>query len=513
MKFKAALFKANSIAFISSFCVMIIELVAARIMAPYIGVSLYTWTSIIGVILAGIALGNYAGGKLADRYPNTLVLALIFFIGSLLTLAILPVMKLVAGADWFNSLPVMLNFVVKVCCIFLLPAFVLSATSPVVIKLALADIRQTGGTVGLIYAFSTAGAILGTFLTGFYLILWFGTRTLVLITAAVLFLTGILIATLWRVPKVAGSRRSTITKFLSAIIVLALGGQMFFFPQIWQESFTKESDYYAIRVTPANSNADVLFLDRLEISYIIPDDPKYLAYDYLKVIANLIAYSSQANPTPATLHLGAGGYALPRYMEATYPGSKNDVIEIDPEVTRVNYELLGLPRTTKIKSYNEDARLFFIQQQIGNQYDFIIGDVFKDFATPYHLTTLEFDKIIKANLKNGGIYLVNIIDDYESGKYMPSFVYTLKHAFNYVYLLDPIQNASGLSNFIIAASDQPISLENYITFLSRRGDSISAGRPWTESEMTKLLTERNPILLTDDHAPTDILVAPLISGR
>jgi hypothetical protein len=96
---------------------------------------------------------------------------------------------------------------------------------------------------------------------------------------------------------------------------------------------------------------------------------------------------------------------------------------------------------------------------------------------------------------------------------MPSFVYTLKHAFNYIYLLDPIQNASGLSNFIIAASDQPISLENYITFLSRSGDSASSGHPWTNAEITKLFTERSPILLTDDHAPTDILVAPLISGR
>ena len=75
MQRSTALLKANIIVFISSFCVMVIELIAARMMAPSIGVSLYTWTSIIGVILAGIALGNFTGGKIADKYPSPLVLA------------------------------------------------------------------------------------------------------------------------------------------------------------------------------------------------------------------------------------------------------------------------------------------------------------------------------------------------------------------------------------------------------------------------------------------------------
>jgi len=122
MRHISTLWKANTIAFISSFCVMVIELIAARLLAPYIGVSLYTWTSIIGVILAGIALGNYLGGKVADRYPSPSVLALIFFTGALLTITILPTIKVVTSNDWFGHLPIMLNFVLKTSCIFLLPA-------------------------------------------------------------------------------------------------------------------------------------------------------------------------------------------------------------------------------------------------------------------------------------------------------------------------------------------------------------------------------------------------------
>jgi len=150
------LWRANAIAFISSFCVMVIELIAARIMAPHIGVSLYTWTSIIGVILAGIAIGNFVGGKIADKYPHPSVLAIIFLAGSLSTIAVLPFVKIVAAADWFSEMPLMLNYVLKTTCIFFLPAVILSMVSPLVIKLTLPDVKKTGGVVGTIYAFSTA---------------------------------------------------------------------------------------------------------------------------------------------------------------------------------------------------------------------------------------------------------------------------------------------------------------------------------------------------------------------
>ena len=167
------LWKANTIVFISSFCVMVIELIAARIMAPYIGVSLYTWTSIIGVILAGIALGNFVGGIIADKYPRPFVLVAIFLIGSLATIVVLPFVKVVAYAGWFNGLPLILSFMLKTACVFFLPAVILSMVSPLVIKITLPDIGKTGGVVGTIYAFSTVGAILGTFMTGYFFILWF----------------------------------------------------------------------------------------------------------------------------------------------------------------------------------------------------------------------------------------------------------------------------------------------------------------------------------------------------
>lgn len=507
----STLWKANAIVFVSSFCVMVIELIAARIMAPHIGVSLYTWTSIIGVILGGIALGNYLGGKIADRYPSPMVLTAIFFTGGLLTIAILPATQLVTSGDWFGDLPVMWNFILKTSFIFFLPAIILSMVSPMVIKLTLADLGQTGGIVGTIYACSTAGAILGTFMTGFYLILWFGTGMIVWLVAGVLISMGIITWFSWRIP---GRWRLSLKNFIIwtvAIEVVLTSIFLFRLRESWQEDYTKESNYFTIQVWDAGGNYKVLVLDHLIQGYVIPDYPTVLKYDYLKVFEEIVRYLTVENPAPRVLHLGGGTYSFPRYMETIYPESVNEVVEIDPAVTQVAHEQLGLPLGTSIKTYNQDARLFLIRRKTGDKYDIVIGDVFNDRSTPYHLTTLEFDKLVKANMEEDGIYLVNIIDDYQQGRYMPSFIHTLRQAFKYVYLFTTGEGweETPIDTFVIAATDHRIDLVDYNKFITSAGSLKATGEPYDEIKLEEYLAERQPILLTDDHAPTDIMVAEL----
>ncbi len=492
---------------------MVIELIAGRILAPHIGVSLYTWTSIIGVILAGIALGNYIGGKIADRYPSPLLLASIFFAGGLSTIAILPATELVTSADLFDNLPVMWDFTLKTSFIFLLPAIILSMVSPLVIKLTLAHLGQTGGIVGTIYACSTAGAILGTFMTGFYFILWFGTRMLVWVVAAVLLLTGIIVWFSWRVP---GRWHLSLKNFIIWMVIIEVvltSVFLFQFRESWQENYTAESNYQTIRVVDIGNNIKELFLDHLCQSIIIPEDPTLLGYDYLYIFAEIVKYVTREDTKARVLHLGGGAYSFPRYMEAIYPGSVNEVVEIDSMVTRVAHEELGLPLETSITTYNQDARLFLIQRKTGAKYDIVIGDIFNDKSTPYHLTTLEFNNLVKANMEEDGIYLVNIIDDYERGRYLPSFVYTLRHTFNYVYLFLIIGESEesekvGITTFVIAATDHQINLDDYWQCILEGGKKKAVGYP-QEVRLEEYPFNRESILLIDDHAPTDILVAPI----
>src|SRR5579859_924458 len=184
------------VVFVSSCCTLILELVAGRILAPFIGVSLYTWTSIIGVVLAGISLGNYLGGRIADRWPERRTLGILLVAGGLASLAILPLINIATAIptgdliDPSNRLggvlPIdraallILRIVLITTLIFFPPSFILGMVSPVVIKLTLRDLAHSGGLVGKIYALSTLGSILGTFATGFVLVQLLGTRLIVL---------------------------------------------------------------------------------------------------------------------------------------------------------------------------------------------------------------------------------------------------------------------------------------------------------------------------------------------
>ena len=279
----------------------------------------------------------------------------------------------------------------------------------------------------------------------------------------------------------------------------------------WLETYTAESNYYAIKVEQGADTTKLLVLDKLIHSYSDVANPKILMVNYIKVFSEIVRYLALDNPAPRLLHLGGGGYVFPRYLEAVYPASMNEVVEIDPMVTHVAYRELGLSSNTSIKTYNQDARRFLMQRNSSQKYDIVIGDVFNDLSTPYHLTTVEFDKLVKVNMTENGIYLVNVVDDFQQGRYLPSFCYTLSHAFNYVYLFNMgggWENIS-MSAFVIAATDRPLNLTDYRKFITDDGKKLSFGNPYDEDKLDAYLSVRNPILLTDDHAPTDILVASL----
>src|SRR4051812_27445229 len=188
------------LAFISSACTLVIELIAGRIMAPYIGVSLYTWTSIIGVVLAGISLGNYVGGRIADRAASPATLGVLFLLSGLASLAILVTTYVVMSANLAQELGLVARIVLYTTAIFFAPAFLMGTISPVVIKLSLHDLTRTGNIVGRIYAVSTAGSIFGTFATGFYLIEALGTRSIVWLVGLILIVMGLLIGGFARRP-------------------------------------------------------------------------------------------------------------------------------------------------------------------------------------------------------------------------------------------------------------------------------------------------------------------------
>ncbi len=499
------LWQPNLIVFVSSGCIMILELVAGRIIAPYVGVSLYTWTSVIGVVLAGISLGNYLGGRLADRWASLRLLGGIFLLGGLSSLGILAVdvMDRLTSLDklTLGNLSLVMEIVGLTILLFFVPCAILGTISPIVAKLAVRDLAKTGRTVGKIYAAGSVGSIVGTFATGFVLISWFGTHAIVWGVALVLLALGLLflLGNHW------------LLMLLSALILA--GGTMLAFRWGWLRGpCTRETNYFCIRVKEEEKDGEpvrVLFLDRMVHSYTSLDNPTKLVYGYEQIYAEVTAYRAQQDDHLRALFIGGGGYTFPRYIETVYPGSDIHVIEIDPGVTQVAHDLLGLSRDTEILTYNEDARLF-LEREPTSAYDLVIGDAFNDFSVPYHLTTKEFNDRVRAWLEDDGLYVVNIIDG-PWGHFLRAYAHTLRQTFRHVYLAPTIQSwrRSPRSTFVLIASDRPLDLASLETIDAGDGVPLLARQLLSDKEIEALLAEGRVVMLTDQYAPVEQMLAPV----
>ncbi|MGQ9583894.1 MAG: fused MFS/spermidine synthase [Anaerolineae bacterium] len=497
MTVRTRLWNPYVVVFLSSACIMIIELVASRLMAPQLGVSLYTWTSVIGVILAGISLGNYVGGRLADRFASSPFLGLILALGALGSLSIL----------WLNTsmqdfvppgwMPLMAWVVLHIGAVFFLPSVLLGCVSPVVVKLSLTNLDRSGTTVGKIYAWSAVGSIVGTFATGFFLISWFGTKTVILMVAGLLMLLGLWFLTdTRRRILLAGAGLLTIA-FALALLWLRQEGAL-------AQECLRETNYFCIKVSDqegTNGRVRRLVLDRLVHSYSNLDDPTDLVYGYERIYAEVMQPVMAERPALSALFIGGGGYTFPRYLEAKLPKSHLEVVEIDPQVTEVAHEELGLSRDARMQIHHMDARLFLIRHNGAQQYDVVVGDAFNDYSVPFHLTTLEFTQMVRKVLRDDGLYLVNIVDGGGRGHFLRAYVRTLQQVFPHVAVIpnNPGWRETVRNTFVILASQVPLPLD----YLAAHTDLLSA------EELASYLAMEPPLILRDDYVPVDNLLAPV----
>jgi spermidine synthase len=219
-------------------------------------------------------------------------------------------------------------------------------------------------------------------------------------------------------------------------------------------------------------------------------------------------------PQIDTLFLGGGGYSFPRYVEAVYPNSTVDVIEIDPAVIRVAYDRLGLPPRSRIRSFNDDARMFLTHWQDPKRYDVVYGDAFNDLSIPFHLTTVEFNRIIASRLKPDGIYLSNIIDKFDGGEFLKAETNALRAVFPYVYVFGrgvafrPFDR----NTYVVMASAQPIDREKFDA-VTAVDDDVTRTTVLPEAKLKAYLASGRALTLTDEFVPVDQLLANLFIER
>lgn len=491
------LWQPNVIVFVSSACIMVLELIASRVIAPVVGSSLYTWTTVIGVVLAGITIGNYVGGRLADRWASLRFLGVVYVLAAFTSL-------IVFGVDNVNNafpadIPILTRLVLLTIALFFLPCAVLGMISPIVVKLTVSDLAKTGSTVGKIYAAGALGSIVGTFATGFFLISWFGSLTIVMVIALILLAMGAAF--------ILGGRWIAVP----VVAVLVAGGWMLAANQGWTTSHcARETNYYCISVVDGvedNQPTRQLILDHLVHSFVSLNDPKHLVYPYEKSYAEAADYQAAQHQLKSVLMIGGGGYTFPRYLQTVHPETAMHVVEIDPEVTKFAYDELALPRSMKIQTFNEDARLFFARPP-NNRYDLILGDAFNYFSVPYHLTTKEFNDRVRQWLAPDGLYIVNIIDG-PYGEFVRAYYNTLRLTFTHVYLAEGNSDwrKATRSMFLLIGSDVELDNNLLAKYDAGDGDALLSRMIVGEAEINRLLTEAPVVTLTDDYVPVDQMLA------
>ncbi len=474
---------AATLVFIAAGSVLVLEILAVRLLAPYVGLTLETTTAIIGATLAGIAAGAAIGGYLADRTDTRRLVVLLLLLGGILALLIVPAIRwLGPGARGSGELTALgITFVALVPA-----ATVLSAISPAIAHLQLHDLRASGTIVGRLSAWGTAGALVGTFGSGFILVPLMPVSTAVLSIAVLLLGTGLLLGAIPRIIPPA-----VVAGTILAALALGAGSASLESPCVM------ETRYHCVGIvsSPEEPGGYNLLLDDGYESFVA-NNPKLLAYPYTRWIGDAIDGMSPSRAPLKGVFIGGGGLTLPRWLEATRPGSHSEVLEIDGEMVHFIEDRVGLHESPRFHVLIGDARINMLKVP-SHSADFVVGDAFSNDSVPWHLTTTKWMREVKRVLKPGGMYAMNVID-YLPLEMLKAEAATLLDTFRDVRLIS-IADEGGRplgGNAILLASDRPLAKAVRSNAFGAITDELP-GVKW-------LATGAQP--LRDDYAPVDQLI-------
>jgi len=477
------------VVFVCGAMVMIYEMAGSRVLGPYLGTSIFIWTSLIGIILGSLSIGYWLGGIFADKKPSFSALAWIILLAAILIgfttliketfLIYLP--RFVSGLKWQS--------VVASIFLFAPASIFLGMVSPFAVRLKIKALQTSGTTVGQLYSISTVGSIAGTFAAGFYLIPAMGTTNILIAITGILAAISILLFIF---------EKKTGNTIPPAILILLA---VYFFLQsnsIAKDYIDKDTQYSRVWIYDAtdqatgkpikfmrinNESSSAMFLDNDE-----------LVFDY----AHYYGLAEHFSPGyKSALILGGAAFSYPKYFLEKYPEKTIDVVEIDPELTQLARDHFRLKDNPRMKIYHEDARTFL--NRADQKYDVILGDAYKSLYTiPWHLTTKEAAQKTYDMLNDNGCVLLNIISSLSGNAslFLQAELATYKEVFPYAYVfaaMDPEDDLMVQSTMLIAVKSQSKpTLQNNDPELARL----------LNHEVTSHIGTNLPVL-TDEFAPVD----------
>jgi spermidine synthase len=510
-----------------------LEIAASRVLAPFFGNSLFVWGALIGVVLAGLSVGYWAGGTLADRLPGPRLLAAAMGLGALLVLVIPMVDEPVLEAIVRWDPGPRLNPLVAAVALFGLPSVVFASVTPIAVRLSARSLATVGRTSGRLFAISTAGSIAGTFATAFLLIPEFGTnqllgqaaavmlaavalfslteRLLVVGAVAVVAAVGATFASFELAPESGGRLAGVAARNYSPVYRVrgGAGADVDYASSGFKVVYRKETRYHGLAVVDDDESRYLRFDNSFQSGMWL-ERPFDTRFEYTDYFALGLAYNPDARNV---LFLGLGGGSAPKRMWRDFPQLRLQVAEIDPVVVDVAYRYFELPRSPRLQVEVEDARRFLATDD--RRWDLIAIDTFYSDSIPFHLTTLEFLDLVRSRLAPGGVVVTNVIGSIRgsSSQLFRSVYKTYATAFPTAFVHPvalPGEDDTSLRNLMLVATE---GAAPGLDFLRQRWAAIRA-RSRTAPDLTNAIRVRSaqPIptrdvpTLTDDYAPTDALL-------
>ncbi|MBT9259726.1 MAG: fused MFS/spermidine synthase [Clostridiales bacterium] len=494
--------------FITGASIMELEMSASRLLAPYFGTSQLVWANLIGLILIGLSAGYWLGGKLADRYPRLeVLLGIVLFAGAyqaLIPLFARPILKLMIGG-WFGTpITVILLSFAAILLIFLPPTVALATASPYAIRLATRSVQTAGEVAGNLYAASTFGSIVGTFLPAFVTIPFLGTRW-----------TLILFAGLQMAIALYGLRRGRLLTALLAVPLLGVLGAAGAEKPVPGLRFEGESFYQYVQVVEEKGTYYLVINEGGGIQSLYR--PGAFFTDFYADNFTVLPFLVEARPEKILVIGSAGGTLFRLWDRLVGPVIPLEMegIEIDPLVASLGPRYFGL-RGDEAKVRIGDGRVVLAAS--GERYDLIVVDAYSNqLYIPFQLTTREFFMEAQAHLRPGGILALNVNAVDDQAPLLEAMKATLASVFPHTY----VAKVRGPYNYLLVGAEDPVDLRG----LAEEVKAMALSSPSEEMrsyahelyqvalELEQAFTpyrDGKGLILTDDRAPVEYLTHAMI---
>lgn len=485
---------------------MVVEIAAGRLLAPHVGMSLYTWTAVIAVVVGGFSVGHLWGGRLADRLPERRSghRAVAWLLGgcALSCAAAVPLLRLVAPTMVAEDTPPLLGILGLAVAGFLAPSLLVGAVSPPVMAMAVreAPSDRVGRVLGRLAALGAFGAIAGTLVAGFAAVPLAGSSATMLGCAAIY--AALAAAHGWAAVGARGAVLPVLALVLAPLLAQAAP---------WRSECLRESGYFCLRFDtlriPGAGEARLLVLDHLAHGINLRDAPDLLVQPYLHLVDEL-ATARGIDDAPVAFFAGGGALTLPRAWSVTRPAGRSLVTEIDPAVTDFAAEHLWASPAPQVTILHRDARVAMQALPPMPRFDVVLADAFLDLAMPSHLTTREWHQAVRLRLTPGGAYLAHVLEDRADPRFLLALVRTLALDFPVVEVWVEARRAEGprVSYLVLAADTATPS--------ARLQAAGGPERDWARlpADYVAARATASPVL-TDDRAPVEALMTHLLLDR